>query len=934
MGRLKMILNVRVLIMRRLLLFIFAWGLAFQVPAQKRIYVDQAANGASNGSSWANAFTDLQTALQIAQPGDEVWVAEGIYLPTQTADRTRSFEPESGVRLYGGFEGAESNLSERDWEAHPAVLSGDIGTAGDSIDNSYNVVYLFQPDSSTLLDGFFIRDGTANFDSLTAGRDRRKCGGGLYIMSEDADAYPEVRNCVFVRNTARNFGAAVIVNGGGDGSAAPRFLNCRFEQNHALNSGGGMARFGGSWIDRGIEFEKCHFLQNRAGSRGGGLYYSDSEGADQLDIRHCRFLKNQAARGGGAYLATGRANGARCAITGVDFIENAAQEGGALRLFPSNFLPTRMLVIDSCDFSDNRFVAAGLMSSQSDALVTDLFGMAGSKGRLSRSVLHDNHDWQNVFSLIWNEVSFDVINTKFLNNSATGSILFLSDSKKTLTTGSSFESNTSNYVIQVDATKTLELENSIINDNNANEDYLYRNNNNLDTIKIQNCTFSKNDVTGYTDPQSLAVKYLYTYNSILSDINRIKFFLAATQHSEVGYSYLDSIDCLTFPPWNITCNPGLILGGSPMFRDTANGDYSLHPCSPLIDAGNNAYAAGIPTDIAGTPRIQGGTVDIGAYESPAFGLAAEPVVKPACADLPNGAVSVPLVSACEPLDVTWQSGPLSGHMLDSLAAGPYQFTVTDARGRSLVFGAFVPAADPPMLQAGGTPVSCFGAADATLSVSPLTGQPPFAYLWLPTGATDSLATGLGPGPVSVTVTDDWGCTATFSYDVTQPDSLQFAATVQDASNAQSADGSILVNAVTGGTPPYYYLWQPGGSMEDLLSGLLPGFYTLTVTDERGCTATETFEVKFVLDAGEAGETAVLLLYPNPAGAAATLETTFRASRLALFDAAGRQVRVLSLVDSGASKWTIPLEGLAAGVYAVRLYDERGAVVGVGRLVKK
>ncbi|MCK6691920.1 MAG: hypothetical protein L6Q97_07440, partial [Thermoanaerobaculia bacterium] len=212
-----------------------------------RYYVDAKAGGANNGLSWADAFTDLQTALQSAQAGDEVWVAAGTYRPTATTDRTVSFEPRSGVRLYGGFAGTENSPAQRDWTLHPSVLSGDIGVAGDSADNAYNVMYLHQPDSNTLVDGFTLRDGLAN--ASTGGAfDRGKCGAGLYIMGRDWEAYPTVRNCTLAHNTARNYGGGAMVNGTGDGSVAPRFVQCRFENNRSLNSGGGLAWLGSAWV--------------------------------------------------------------------------------------------------------------------------------------------------------------------------------------------------------------------------------------------------------------------------------------------------------------------------------------------------------------------------------------------------------------------------------------------------------------------------------------------------------------------------------------------------------------------------------------------------------------------------------------------------------------------------------------------------------------
>lgn len=111
-----------------------AWSVlaivAQPAAAQRVLRVNARATGMENGTSWSAAFCDLQDALTVARPGDEIWVAAGLYTPDRgTGDRTMSFVLSSGVALYGGFAGWETNREQRDWVKHETILSGDL--AGD-----------------------------------------------------------------------------------------------------------------------------------------------------------------------------------------------------------------------------------------------------------------------------------------------------------------------------------------------------------------------------------------------------------------------------------------------------------------------------------------------------------------------------------------------------------------------------------------------------------------------------------------------------------------------------------------------------------------------------------------------------------------------------------------------------------------------------------
>src|SRR5690606_38411187 len=198
------------------------------------LYVDGDATGAGDGTSWDDALTSLRNALLIAAACDnvdEIWVAQGVYTPGFF--RSDSFHILPDVAIYGGFSASEEELEDRDWDAYPTVLSGDIGrdnvtdargvvtdTANIKNDNAYHVVMLDGTTTpitaSTRLDGVIITAGHAksNFPN--------NVGGGLYCDGTAGMCNPTLAHVTFSGNQAEgNGGGAMYNNGRAGGQSSP-----------------------------------------------------------------------------------------------------------------------------------------------------------------------------------------------------------------------------------------------------------------------------------------------------------------------------------------------------------------------------------------------------------------------------------------------------------------------------------------------------------------------------------------------------------------------------------------------------------------------------------------------------------------------------------------------------------------------------------------
>ena len=160
-----------------------------------------------DGKSWSTALAFLPAALQRANSCPnirEIWVSEGIYLPTVYADRGASLEIPPGVRIFGGFPATGNpGKNDRDLFQYPTVFSGDIGQAGIASDNSYHVVTRAAEGPVSILDGLYIRSGNANGSGTDA------FGGALFNLGP-----LQVHDVYFEQNQATQ--ASSIYNTGPD----------------------------------------------------------------------------------------------------------------------------------------------------------------------------------------------------------------------------------------------------------------------------------------------------------------------------------------------------------------------------------------------------------------------------------------------------------------------------------------------------------------------------------------------------------------------------------------------------------------------------------------------------------------------------------------------------------------------------------------------
>jgi hypothetical protein len=212
-----------------------------------------------------------------------------------------------------------------------------------------------------------------------------------------------------------------------------------------------------------------------------------------------------------------------------------------------------------------------------------------------------------------------------------------------------------------------------------------------------------------------------------------------------------------------------------------------------------------------------------------------------CSGGNTGAIDVSVTGGTPAYSYLWSNGATTQD-LTGLTPGTYTVTVTDSKGCVKTASFTVTGSSAIVITlVTQTNVNCFGDATGALDISVSGGTPGYTYLWSPSGQTTQDRTGLVAGTYTVTVTDAAGCTMSASYTITQPSGpLTVTGVVTHVNCNGGATGAIDV-AVSGGTPAYTYLWNTGATTQDL-TGLTAGTYTITVTDSKGCTNTQSFTV--------------------------------------------------------------------------------------------
>jgi gliding motility-associated-like protein len=227
---------------------------------------------------------------------------------------------------------------------------------------------------------------------------------------------------------------------------------------------------------------------------------------------------------------------------------------------------------------------------------------------------------------------------------------------------------------------------------------------------------------------------------------------------------------------------------------------------------------------------------------PAIDSLVSKVKNATCFGSADGSVEIAIIDGTPPFNFLWSPGNQTTQNVFNLSPGTYTLNITDNNGCVNQYTFTVNQPPDILLSASTTPLTCAGNNTGAINLTVTNGVPGFTYQWSPGNQTTEDISGLDAGIYTVTVIDDNNCTKTASFTVTEPDQLIASIEAANVRCFGEQNGEATVNAV-GGTPSYSYLWSttPPQSTSSI-SNLPGGTYSVTVTDNNGCTSVQTVTI--------------------------------------------------------------------------------------------
>jgi len=291
-----------------------------------------------------------------------------------------------------------------------------------------------------------------------------------------------------------------------------------------------------------------------------------------------------------------------------------------------------------------------------------------------------------------------------------------------------------------------------------------------------------------------------------------------------------------------------------------------------------------------------------------------------CWECNDGKIELAVSGGTGPYSFDLNGMPLPAtELMEELGPGNYNLIVIDNNNctRDILFTILPFECNWDLELESAVRPTCYGATDGAILTQVVGEHDSISYQWN-IGQTGSSIQGIPAGNYTCIASTQTGCTDTLITQLTQPDSLLLDATNTDCLCPTCPSGSVELE-VTGGTPPYTFNWS-NGDQDNKASSLLPGSYSVVVTDGNGCQKNAEYTVEVSnTSVSESDEAPSLQLYPNPVGSQLQINTTATNFQVTLYTANGQ------LLNSCSNCSNMDLSNYASGLFYLQLKTNKTSI---------
>lgn len=909
-----------------LIIFLF-FSFIFKGYSQNILYVNLHATGNNDGSSWTNAFLELQDAINAANTGDAIWVAAGTYYPTVTFDADNSgattnqeqtFYINKNIKLYGQFNGSETMLSQRN-KANMTILSGDLGSPQNTTDNAFHVVFIDGTSNngiitdSTTLDGFIIEQGAATGNNFP-----NDAGAGIFINGRGTNnqCNPILVN-LSLRNNSANAQGGAIYNDGSQGGVCNTILNQIFFHSNTAQNGGAIYNNGNAGRVNFLINEN-KFVNNSASQSGAAVYNLATNNGQINNSVVASLFNNHTANNGAVYYNNGTLNGGfDIKVYNSTFEQNRSLNNGGV-FYSESSISNCNIDVNNSKFNNNISTHLGgvfFNDNSANTILTMNISLNKFKGNSANSggICYSTTNQFSNQEITFNENTVDstIVNGNggaFYNSGDLNASLNMNIEGNTFSSSNANNGGVFYHNISNNTNMLLFLEKNTFTGNNASNGAVSF----LNTASNANVSlFSIRNTYVFNTASNKGGVFFNSYSTTIGKMALINDIVHANSNNDEGVIYHkgEANSSLLTKIVNCTFNENYAASGARSISNIAVSSNNVFEISNSIfsHSGGN------------TPQINtiGGQTQL-TYSLYNDGNPDGTVVLPAGVTGNNNIDGDPLFNS-EPagdLTLTNLSPAINAGNNDSL---PPSIT-EDNIGQPRIYSISV---DMGALEYNNSlytealfirHVSCSGLTNGIIPIKILGTTPPLTINGIAANdPTFAQFPNLGAGTYQYNFLDGAGRTDTLYVTITEPSPITLSST-----SLSSGIASVTAN---GGTAPYSYLWDDSNAQSTAIAtGLSNGTYTVTVTDANGCSAINTVTVNLATSYKELATNSTIIIAPNPSSGQVQLtfnleeETSIQP---VLYNLQGQLVHEFDRQSGLQINYTENLSTLSAGTYFLK-----------------